>query len=380
MLRASITVSLFAVVTGALEAQQDAVSFTNLGGNQHIDLPVSPLTVPARGFTIEAWITYDDSTIGTGAPWRWPTICRHTPSPGESYFLRVQAAQSAGRVLRFTVRDASNTNRHANYPFAAGEFANWTHVAATYDGQTSRLYVNGTQVATANAPGPITVGNGHLRIGEGADAVGGAVGTEVWNGAIDEFRLWPFPRTVEEIQSTMNQSVVAIPGGVSMDFSGGVFVDTSQGFTATSVGPIGIVPGVTLPAFAAGGLPYGTASTTCAGQRTGASLGSVSMAGNQDFALYGYDGPADATGAVLLAVGSQSPAVPFLGVDFHVALGGLIPVQPPVSTDGFGTARLPLALAPTAQVGLSIYAQFLYVDSCGAQGLVGSDGLMFTIQ
>ena len=76
----------------------------------------------------------------------------------------------------------------------------WTHIAGTYDGQRLRLYVNGNQIAES---GIISINIGdtdqeNLLIGESPKFPG-----RVWDGQIDEVRLWDVARSIDQIQSTM---------------------------------------------------------------------------------------------------------------------------------------------------------------------------------
>jgi fibronectin type 3 domain-containing protein len=83
----------------------------------------------------------------------------------------------------------------------------WTHLAATYDGATMRLYVNGSQVATRNASGALQLSSGALRIG-GNTVWGG----EYFRGLIDEVRVYNRALTAGEIQTDMNAAVVSAGG------------------------------------------------------------------------------------------------------------------------------------------------------------------------
>ena len=78
----------------------------------------------------------------------------------------------------------------------------WIHLAATYDGTTLRLYVNGVQVATKATTGAIRVSTGALRIG------GNSVWTNEWfAGLIDEVRVYNKALTATEIQADMTKPV-----------------------------------------------------------------------------------------------------------------------------------------------------------------------------
>jgi hypothetical protein len=78
---------------------------------------------------------------------------------------------------------------------------NWHHVAATYDGTNMKIYVDGIVIAEANRLGLIIANNvsKNLFIGKSPGFPGG-----VFNGKIDEVRIWDIARTQSQIQSTMN--------------------------------------------------------------------------------------------------------------------------------------------------------------------------------
>jgi hypothetical protein len=77
----------------------------------------------------------------------------------------------------------------------------WTHLAATYDGATLKLYVNGALAGTRVAGGAIVQSTGMLRIG----------GTNVLNqwfrGRIDEVRMYNRPLTSDEILVDMSTPI-----------------------------------------------------------------------------------------------------------------------------------------------------------------------------
>jgi len=60
----------------------------------------------------------------------------------------------------------------------------WTHLAATYDSATLRIYMNGTQIASTQTSGAITNSSAPLRIG------GNAIWGEYFFGIIDEVRVY----------------------------------------------------------------------------------------------------------------------------------------------------------------------------------------------
>jgi subtilisin-like proprotein convertase family protein len=74
----------------------------------------------------------------------------------------------------------------------------WSHLAATYDGTTMRLYVNGVQVGSRAQTGLINTSTGLLTIG------GDALYGQYFAGRIDEVRIYSRALGANEIQANMN--------------------------------------------------------------------------------------------------------------------------------------------------------------------------------
>jgi hypothetical protein len=146
------------------------------------------------GMTLEAWVF--PTANGAGA-WR-NVIIKERPN-GEVYNLY---ANTTGNVPQVYVVRAAQTGA----PLAATGSAmvpvnTWTHLAATYDGTTLRLYVNGTQVGTQAVSGALVVSTGVLRIG------GNNLWGEFFQGRIDEVRIYNRALTAGEIATDMNAPV-----------------------------------------------------------------------------------------------------------------------------------------------------------------------------
>ncbi len=74
----------------------------------------------------------------------------------------------------------------------------WSHVAATYNGSTLRLYVNGVQVTSQSRTGNLLTTSLPLRIG------GNTYASEFFQGRIDDVRIYNRALLATEIQSDMN--------------------------------------------------------------------------------------------------------------------------------------------------------------------------------
>ena len=343
----------------------------------YVEVPYSQRVVPQSGITVEAWITYDDATLPTG--WRYPTLLRqgHSTGGSEDYFLRINADNIGARVLRWKVVTATN-QVNVNWTFAAGQLNTWTHVAATYDGASAVLYINGVQVASAVGNGaPIRdVGNETLRIGKGSDV---ATPIEVWNGQIDEVRLWPFARTQAEIQQTMNYALFAVPGFVSTWNFDNHLLDTSGGLHATSSGTVAFTANTLnltqLPMQS--GFALGASTPGCLGPLE-MSFGSLPQAGNAAFAPICTRAPANAVTFVAIAFQTTVSPTPIVGINYWLDLASTQLLL--ASTNGLGTARYSLALPAWLPSGFALAYQYGFVDPCGPQGVTASNALLAVTQ
>jgi hypothetical protein len=145
--------------------------------------------------TLSAWVN------PAVAPSGWDTVVAKETNGNTVYYLHASTSSNnrpatggsingGDRVLYGGTRLAANT---------------WTHLAATYDGVTQRLFVNGVQVSSRAQTGSFTVTTGALRIG------GNQVFGEYFQGRIDDLRIYNRALTGAEIVADMNTAVAAPP-------------------------------------------------------------------------------------------------------------------------------------------------------------------------
>ena len=164
-----------------------ALSFN--GTSSRVDINDANSLDLTSGLTIEAWV-YPTALSG------WRTVILKETSADLVYGLYAydNAPRPAGYVyVGGNYFDAPGTT---SIPLNA-----WTHLAATHDGATLRLFVNGNQVGSRTATGNITVSTGPLRIG------GNLVWGEYFSGNIDEVRIYNRALSPAEIQTDMNTPV-----------------------------------------------------------------------------------------------------------------------------------------------------------------------------
>ena len=142
-----------------------------------------------NGVTLEAWVRPSSlsgwSTVvmkeGTATTLAY-SLYANDGNPWPTITIRVGADQEAIGTSQL----ALNT---------------WTHLAATYDGATLRLYVNGVQVGTRAQTGNMLVSARTLRIG------GNSVWGEYFDGVIDDVRIYNRALSATEITTDMNTPV-----------------------------------------------------------------------------------------------------------------------------------------------------------------------------
>ena len=142
-----------------------------------------------NGMTLSAWVY-------PTARKTWPTVLLKERTGGLAYAL--YARNNASRPSAYVNTGGSDfaANGGASLPLNS-----WSHLAATYDGATLRLYVNGTRIQRRAVSGNLLNTRGALRMG------GNSVWREYFKGRIDEVRIYNRAQTKSEIQTDMNKAV-----------------------------------------------------------------------------------------------------------------------------------------------------------------------------
>jgi hypothetical protein len=174
--------------------------------------------------TIEAWFRRDGAgaatSTGTGGITAIPIVSKgmaedEVTTRNMNFFLGINSANS---VLAADFEDNATGLNHPVLgvtPVPANGV--WHHAAATYDGTTWRLYLDGvleTTVLVSGTGGPFTPrfdSIQHAAIGSALNSTGG-VGTNpqgFFNGAIDEVRVWNRALSHAEIKTNINQQIIS---------------------------------------------------------------------------------------------------------------------------------------------------------------------------
>jgi hypothetical protein len=153
-----------------------------------------------------------------------------------------------GDVLGADFEDMATGANHPVTGHTAVPRGEWHHVAATYDGTTWRLYLDGVLDGTARAAAtPRADSIQHFALGTALNSTGVAAGR--LHGALDEVRVWDRARTDAQILETMFERVATGDGLIArwgLDEEDGGAPDTASDLDGTITGATFVRPGVTL--------------------------------------------------------------------------------------------------------------------------------------
>lgn len=179
----------------------------------------APLKLAA--FTLETWVRREAggaaAGTGSGGTSGLPLIAKGRGENDDdtlncNYFLGINP--SSGVLVADFEEGPGGTTPGLNHPVVgttAIPVGEWHHVAATYDGNTWKLYVDGV-LDTSLVVGQPVASNSiqHASLGSALNSTGVPEG--FLHGFLDEPRVWNSARTVDQIRSTMNSEVASASG------------------------------------------------------------------------------------------------------------------------------------------------------------------------
>lgn len=176
-------------------AKQDFMSTTGKVGKGFlcnggtVTVPAHRLLWPSEGITIELWYKADIA----GQSDRWMVNCVGTSNSG--YRLGLDQGKLCWQI------PLTGWSHHLTCPDPA-PLGQWTHVAATYDGKTMRIYVNGQESASMARPGVINPSDVNLILGNYSPGHPRAF----FQGVLDEIKLYDHALTAQEVAEHYQKS------------------------------------------------------------------------------------------------------------------------------------------------------------------------------
>ena len=190
LLRRLRTFALVAGLVALAHAQAHGTAIDLDAVGDYVSIPDSPSLSPTQEITLEAWVRID-AHRATG---RF-IISKHQGDAGGGGRSYILGLAGDGRVRGTISHDGSSVTEL--FSTAAVSPGIWSHVAATYDGSTLRLYLNGVEVASAAGSGGIYDGVLPVHLGLFTTS------NPSFEGDLDEVRVWSVARTAGELRQEM---------------------------------------------------------------------------------------------------------------------------------------------------------------------------------
>jgi len=168
------------------------------GAGDYVDIPNSD-SFNASTITVEAWIK-------RGITGTRHEIISKIQTPG-GYELWINSNE-----IVFSLHDTGGGTHY----FSSGGYVgdtNWHHVAATHDGSTIKVYIDGKFINSSTDSFAIGTNSGKLRIGE--HSVDGNLGLWGFSGLIDDVRIYNYSRTANQISQDYNAGAATRLGAPS---------------------------------------------------------------------------------------------------------------------------------------------------------------------
>jgi hypothetical protein len=185
--------------TGGAFADTAASALDFDGTDDLVDCGNDPsLRVTGSSITLEAIIRADAWRTNV---WEGSIVNKEQNGTGndKGYMLR------AGNNGRLSFNLGSGSWHEIVSPAGAMTTGAFYHVAGTYDGVTMRLYVDGNQVASSAASFSIADAAVNLFLGDSQSNP-----TRVFDGVVDEVRIWNRARSGDQIRALMSSELPAI--------------------------------------------------------------------------------------------------------------------------------------------------------------------------
>jgi hypothetical protein len=165
------------------------------GATVYVSVPSAAILHPTSAFTLACWIKTTQSTLGR--------VIAQPKDPGGAQLTGYSILIGYPTAGHVTLYGDAGLNVTLTSPGTINDGA-WHHIAATWNGTTARLYVDGTEVSNTAVSGPPTYDSSAL--------VFGRYGTsgQFYAGMMDEVALWVSALSAGDVAGLADGSVSVI--------------------------------------------------------------------------------------------------------------------------------------------------------------------------
>jgi len=191
-----------------LDAQQPLNNYLQFDGSDDY-ISLNNTDVSGNAITLEALINSSNFSNCNFTDCRIITKGNDVNS-NDLYWMLSTISSGGNIVLRFRLKTNGSTSTLIATAGALSENT-WYHVAATYDGSTMRVYLDGVEVGNSVKSGSLTT-NPAVEAWVGNNPTLAA--NRPWLGGIDDVRIWNVARTQAEIQNARTYELLGTEPGL----------------------------------------------------------------------------------------------------------------------------------------------------------------------
>jgi regulation of enolase protein 1 (concanavalin A-like superfamily) len=218
-------------------------------GPQRVE--VQPIDVVGGGITLACWF----KTSNLDTPGSDPRVISKAVGGAndEHWFMVSSSRVGDDKVLRFRLKtdDGTTSELKAGAPDGIIPLDVWTHMAATWDGSTMRLYKNGVEVGSMAKTGTAVATNPDLPMSIGNQP--SITDSRPWDGLIDDVRIYNRGLSEGEVRYLAGVGDLAVdpiyvppfqtPLRLHLEFEGDATDSSGNGHHGTLMGDASIVDG-----------------------------------------------------------------------------------------------------------------------------------------
>ncbi|MCX6903151.1 MAG: Ig-like domain-containing protein [Verrucomicrobia bacterium] len=249
-----------ALVLPASAATYGGLSFD--GTSQYVDFGTAT-NLGSPTFTVETWFNWNGAGViastGSGGVSAIPLIAKCVGeadgnNQDGNYFLGIRPSDGllAADFEEGSTGSAPGLN-HPVYGVTPVTSAVWHHAAATYDGASWRIYLDGNLETTLSVGQPPRWDSiQHTALASALRSTGAPYG--YFAGTLDEARIWNYARSGAQIAASMSQQITSAPGLLgrwSLNETNGTVANDSSGHGVNGTLLNGPVWAAGYPGFAA---------------------------------------------------------------------------------------------------------------------------------